>query len=72
MVTGIFFANFDVLFISLLAQRNEPKKGQPITWTRCAGLPYAPGLGRARKNSGLRPSDSFLAFSGRSGVAAAA
>ena len=38
-------------FISLLAQRNEPKKVQPVTWFRAAELPgvYTPLGGAAHK-----------------------
>jgi len=30
---------FIFMFISLLVQRNEPKKRQPVTWSDCVGLP---------------------------------
>jgi hypothetical protein len=39
------------MFVSLLAQRNEPKKVQPITCSAFSGIPevYTPLRGTARK-----------------------
>jgi hypothetical protein len=39
------------MFISLLAQRNEPKKRQPVTWSAFGELTCAAQNNRALRNS---------------------